>query len=188
MITPSTFIDAVEGILQTAFPDEPVYRDLMPEDFIRPSNEIECTAFSAEQVGGGSLDLTVKLIVRTFVPVDGYHHSDFDALYLRAMRVLALFSGGYIYVSDPDTGVRRAPYIHKPACPVTGRDYAEVHIGFALQVLASDYGPPATQLPTLRRVAFSGTINKEIPKRDAEAGGTGPSPADDTITEEVINT
>ncbi|MBQ7145138.1 MAG: hypothetical protein IJR65_08285 [Oscillospiraceae bacterium] len=188
MIKPNDFVNAVETVLQTTFPDEPVYRDYVPEDFIRPSNEIECAAFSAEQVGGGSLDLTVKLIVRTFVPVDGYHHSDFDALYLRAMRVLALFSGGYIYVSDPDTGVRRAPYIHKPACPVTGRDFAEIHIEFALQVFASDYGPSATQLPTMQRVAFSGTINKEIPKRDAEAGGTGSPPADDTITEEVVNT
>ena len=162
MFTPSVFADAVEELLRASFPDDEIYRDLMPEDFKRPSHEIECPSFTAEQTGGGSIELTVKLIVRTFVPVDEYHHSDFDALYVRAMRVLALFCKGYIYVSDPDTGVRRAPYIEKPAVPNTGSDYAEIHVSFSLSVNAADFEEPATPPPTMQRVAFSGTINKEV--------------------------
>ena len=138
MITPKDYIDSIEELLHAAFPGEKVYRDLAPEGFDRPSNMIECASFTAEQAGGFALKLDVKLIIRTFVTVDAYHNSQFDALYRRSMAILALFAKGYIRVTDQDTGEKRAPKISAMAVPVTGKDFAEIHLKATMQISTSE--------------------------------------------------
>lgn len=143
MITPNEYGDAIEKLLNEAFPGEPVYRELVPENFSRPSNEIECAGFTANtQISAGAIDTEVKMIVRTFVTVDAWHNSQFSALYRRAMTILGLFAGGYVYVSDPDTAARRAPKVTAAGVPVTGKDFAEVHLTFRLQLARADFFPP----------------------------------------------
>ena len=152
MITPNEYVKAIEDLLKAAFPGEPVYPELVPQDFDRPSNEVECVGFSADaQISADAIDTEVKMIIRTFVTVDAYHNSQFSALYRRAMVILGLCAGGFIYVSDPDTGARRAPKMSAAGVPVTGKDFAEIHVTFRLQLARADVFPPET-LPVMEHL------------------------------------
>lgn len=145
MITPNEYGDAIEALLNEAFPGEPVYREMVPEYFERPGNEVECAGFSANaQVSADAVGTEVKMTVRTFVEVDAYHNSQFSALYRRAMTILGLFAGGFIYVSDPDTGERRAPKVTAASVPPPGKDFAEARLTFHLQLAREDFAPAET--------------------------------------------
>lgn len=149
MITPNEYGDAIEALLMEKFPGEKVYRELVQENFDRPSNEVECEDFSGNvDASSDAIDTEVKMVVRTFVEVDAYHNSQFSALYRRAMAILGLFAGGYIEVSDPDTGEKRAPKVTAAGVPVTGKDFAEVRLTFRLQLARADFAPPET-LPVM---------------------------------------
>lgn len=159
MITPNEYGNAIEDLLKAAFPGEPVYRDLVPEDFDRPSSEVECVGFSANaQISADAIDTEVQMIVRTFVTVDAYHNSQFSELYRRAMVILGLFADGFIFVSDSDTGEKRAPKVSAAGVPVTGKDFAEVHLTFRLQLARADFAPPAT-LPVMEDLHMEMTAN-----------------------------
>lgn len=152
MITPNEYGDAIEALLAEAFPGEKVYREIVPENFERPCNEIECVGFTAgAQISAGAIDTEVKMVVRTFVPVDEYHNSQFSGLYRRAMTILGLFARGYIKVSDPDTAARRAPKVTAAGVPVTGKDFAEVQLSFRLQLARADFAP-AEVLPVMEEL------------------------------------
>lgn len=149
MITPNEYGDTIENLLKEAFPGETVYREIVPERFERPSNAVECEGFSGNtQISADAIDTEVKMIVRTFVEVDAYHNSQFSALYRRAMTILGLFAGGYIEVSDPDTGEWRAPKVTASAVPPAGKDFAEVHLSFRLQLSKAEFMPAET-LPVM---------------------------------------
>lgn len=149
MITPNEYGDAIEELLNGAFPGETVYREMAPENFERPSNEVACEGFSGNtQISADAIDTEVKMTVRTFVEVDAYHNSQLSALYRRAMTILGLFAGGYIKVSDPDTGEKRAPKVTAAAAPPTGKDFAEVHLSFRLQLARAEFAPAET-LPVM---------------------------------------
>lgn len=160
MISPADFSDSIEGLLKKRFPGEKIYRDLVPEDFARPSHEIECKTFSAVDAGGQEIDVTVTMLINTFVTVDAYHNSQFDALYRRAMAIMGLFAGKYITVSDSDTGEKRAPKVNASACPITGKDYAQVTLTFTLRMDASDFEfeEPSPAAPIMQDYKLSQSI------------------------------
>lgn len=159
MITPNEYVKAIEDLLKAAFPGEPVYPELVPQDFDRPGNEVECVGFSADaQISADAIDTEVKMIIRTFVTVDAYHNSQFSELYRRAMVILGLFAGGFIYVSDPDTGEKRAPKVSAAGVPPPGKDFAEVHLTFRLQLARTDFFPPE-MLPLMEQLHMEMTAN-----------------------------
>lgn len=131
MITPVKIRDAVEALLQEAFPGEPVYKNTVPLRFERPSSYVSCAAVSAATAGMDILELRFRLEIMTFVQTDERHDSDSDSLYLRAMKILALFAPGYIRVFDSDTA-SRCPKVGGVEIPETGLDYAKIQVTLTL--------------------------------------------------------
>lgn len=163
MISPSNVADAVEALLLARWPENAVYRDLVPEDFDRPSCAIECVGFSAAQASIDAISVDFQMLVRVFEAVDDYHMTDFDALWKRAMTVLGLFARGWIEVSDSDTGERRCPKITALAAPVVGADYAEIRFTASMQLRKEDFeAAPAAAKPLMQRVSISGTNEQEV--------------------------
>ncbi|MCR4935323.1 MAG: hypothetical protein K5990_02415, partial [Oscillospiraceae bacterium] len=93
----------------------------------------------------------------SFVPVDDYHMSDYSALYRQAMGVMGIFAPGYIHVSDPDTGARRAPKVVELGCPVVGADYSEVTAKLSMHLSRADFGDAAETAPVAENVAVRTT-------------------------------
>lgn len=141
MITPNDYISAIEAKLHEKFNSEPVYLDVVPENFKRPSNEIETVKFTMQQTGAYEVVVSTELLIRTFVPVDLYHNSSYQELYLRAMRIMGIFACGYLRVSDSGTGERRAPKVTALSCPTTGKDYAEIRVTLRLDMAKEDFEP-----------------------------------------------
>lgn len=127
MIKPTDYTAAVAALLEQQFPGEPVYPDLVPENFNRPSNEVEIAKITLMQhPGTDAISVTTEVLIRTFVVVDAYHNSQYDALYERITQIMELFAPGFIRVAD------RAPKVVSCLSPVTGRDYAEVRVTLEL--------------------------------------------------------
>lgn len=141
MITPNDYISAVAALLEAQFPGERVYLDVVPENFARPSNEVETAKVTMQTAGCTTVSIVTDLLIRTFVLVDAYHNSSYEALYSRVMQIMGLFACGYMTVQDPGSGERRAPKVTACTCPVTGKDYAEIRVTFEMQVAREDFAP-----------------------------------------------
>ena len=57
MITPNEITAAVAGAVETLFPGEPVYVDLTPRNFDRPSDLVELTGIAVGAVSPGGVEL-----------------------------------------------------------------------------------------------------------------------------------
>ncbi|MBR3861140.1 MAG: hypothetical protein IKM84_04565 [Oscillospiraceae bacterium] len=149
MISPTAYGDAIEALLNVKFPNEKVYRDFVPEDFARPSHEILVTGWTVTPASIDDISMDLTILIRSFVPVDDYHMSDYSALYRQAMGVMGIFAPGYIHVSDPDTGARRAPKVKALGCPVVGADYSEVTATLSMQLCREDFAVAAAAAPPM---------------------------------------
>lgn len=149
MITPDNFLDAVERRLLERFPGATVYRVQIPEDFARPSHAIYVSGWTVTPASIDDISMDLTILIRSFVPVDDYHMSDYSALYRQAMGVMGIFAPGYIHVSDPDTGARRAPKVKALGCPVVGADYSEVTATLSMQLCREDFAVAAAAAPPM---------------------------------------
>lgn len=60
IITTTQMMDAIEEVLQATFPGEPVYENLTPRDFARPSNMVELTKLDLDALGQGLGAVTLR--------------------------------------------------------------------------------------------------------------------------------
>lgn len=112
-------LSRVEAALKRAWPDIPVYQDLKPKGFERPSFLLEGGPITITEKGGGQAKHVVQVRVTAFTPVDAYGNSETEELRETADSLLELFEGGYILLGD------RAPHVAELTGDY-GFDYAEV--------------------------------------------------------------
>ena len=126
MITPKDIQAAIVVRVEQQFPGEPVYEDLTPRDFARPSNLVALDGLDLDQ-GPAASTLTILYTFRltTFSQVDEVHNSHFPVLDFRAMMLMSLFGQGYLQVGD------RAPKVRKCTANTKPYDYAEVLVQIA---------------------------------------------------------
>lgn len=98
-------LGALEERIHKVFPEEKVYKDYQPVDFVRPSFLITAGKVEAEPYNQGALELTLGVVIRGFVKVDEYYQSHFQDLINRMAQVLNLFYDGFLQVGT------RAPHI-----------------------------------------------------------------------------
>ena len=123
MITNNDIADAVEALVEAAFPGEPVYRDYTPTGFQRPSNLVEISGGKIfPNFGCGTVELRPQITLTTFTEGDPYHQQDDQELTRRQMMLLGLFLPGYIRVKD------RAPHVLDEGEMENGLDFAAITV------------------------------------------------------------
>lgn len=126
MIKPSEIMDAVEELLGERFPGEPVYRNLTPTGFERPSFLLTYGPVKMQDAGCETLEVAAQLTVTAFVAVDEYHNSHTDELLRRMTCVQELFA-----VEGLRTGDR---VLHVTGTTgICNFDYAEVAVTLQYQ-------------------------------------------------------
>lgn len=135
MITPQMMMDSIVKRLKEAFPDEPVYENLTPEEFDRPSNMVELDGITVLSSGAHVIHLAFQYRIVTFCKTDQLGDSHLPTLDLRAMTIIAAFSDGYLNVGD------RAPKISGMKADTKSYDYAEVTFSLEFGVDRKDFRP-----------------------------------------------
>lgn len=137
IITTTQMMGAIEEVLQATFPGEPVYENLTPRDFARPSNMVELTKLDLDALGQGLGAVTLRYHwkITTFCQVDEVHDSHFPTLDLRCMTLLGAFAGGFLRVGD------RAPKLISCTADTSMYDCAEVRLAFGLTMDRSEFCP-----------------------------------------------
>lgn len=141
MLTVKETMDAVEEILRERFPEEPVYRNLTPTGFVRPSFLLVYGPRGMTDASCGTLEVTAAVTVTAFVPVDEYHNSHIDALQERAAAVQELFAVEGLRVVDRVLSVTGST-------AVCNFDFAEIEIKLRYQ----DDRPGAGEWPLMGEV------------------------------------
>lgn len=134
MITPNDIADVLESMVRGRFPDEPVYRDLTPHSFQRPSTLIVHDGGAAvPAVGCSAIELRQRYTLVTFVSVDEYHQSHLAALHARQMILLGLLLPCYIRVGD------RAPKVAEEIELGGGYDFDSVTVTYGYTLNREDF-------------------------------------------------
>lgn len=138
IITPALMAGAIKARLQEAFPGEPVYENLTPREFGRPSNMVELVKLELNplSLGAGSVTVQYHYKITTYCVVDEVHDSHLPTLDLRCMTILGAFADGYIKTGD------RAPKVTACTANTEGLyDYAEVKLTVSLAMDRSEFRP-----------------------------------------------
>ncbi len=160
MLTPTQIADEIARQIRALYPEEDCHRELCPEGFTRPCNllvEGECQI--DVNMGPQQVRLQPTYTITTYVDVDAYHHSHFDALHGRQMRLAALFLPGYLLVEETPGKRARAP---KVLSLTTGGGYGfdTVTVIFDYAVDRAEFMAQATA-PTAGDVRARLTINEK---------------------------
>lgn len=151
MLTPNDILDRLEELVKEKFPGEPVYRDLTPEGFERPSNLIVLDSCKGRiNFGTKAVELWPVVTLTTFVPVDEYSCSHLADLHLRQMTLTGLFLPGCIKVGD------RAPHVDEVSLD-GGFDYDSVTATFRYALSRSELDA-MPQLPRMEQLH----LNEEV--------------------------
>lgn len=101
-LDPSTLKDAICDVLRSRFPQDPIYADIVPMNFERPSTLVELQGIDMDTLscGAHSVRLTWRFRLTAFVKTDAAHQTHFPELDQRGMTLLAVFAAGYLKVAD----------------------------------------------------------------------------------------
>ena len=123
MLTNNDIADAIAGLVEKAFPGEPVYRDYAPAGFQRPSNLVAISGGKFyPNFSCGSVEIRPQFTLTTFVEVDTYHQQNDQELTRRQMTLMGLFLPGYIKVKG------RAPHVLDEGEMENGLDFASLTV------------------------------------------------------------
>lgn len=101
MVTPIDILDALKERIESLFPGESVYTDLVPNNFTRPCSQVILGDYKAEVAFGCStVELRPTYALTTFVSTDAFHQCDQRVLNQRQMILLGMLLPGYIRVKD----------------------------------------------------------------------------------------
>ncbi len=152
MITSNDIIAAVSGAVEKLFPSEPVYENLVPQDFSRPCNLVELIGITLGELSPGGVELLYTYRITDFVEVDERHNSHLPLLDLRTMLLVGLFAKGYLKAGDRALKVRSCATTHN-------LDFTETTVVFSLAYSRTDFDPAAV-LPTMEQLTLQ-TNTKE---------------------------
>lgn len=153
MITNNDIADAIAGLVEKAFPGEPVYRDYAPTGFQRPSNLVEISGGKFyPSFGCGQVELRSQFTLTTFVEVDAYHQQNDMELTRRQMKLMGLFLPGYVKVKD------RAPHVLDEGEMENGLDFAALTVTLSY-VLDRQEFMEIQQLPDMLELHLRQEVN-----------------------------
>lgn len=152
MITPNEITAAVSGALRELFPNEPVYKNIVPQNFLRPCNLVELTGIALGEVSPGGVELLYTYRITDFVEVDELDNSHQDALSLRTMLLLGLFAKRYLKAGDRALKVRSCITVYNS-------DRTETTVIMSLAYSNADFDPAAV-LPIMEQLTLQ-TKTKE---------------------------
>lgn len=90
-MTANELMDAVEMRVREVYPKDPIYRDILPKDFKRPSFTLECQKDDEEDANAVLVRRSVTLLLTCFTEVNAYSDSSRNALNERLDQVMGLF-------------------------------------------------------------------------------------------------
>lgn len=96
MLRANEIKEAIGALLALRYPDRPRFTRLLPKDFERPSEYVEFLERSGEPGNIRLTEVTAKVRVVTFVPVDDYGDGDDEAADLAADELMELFLGSQV--------------------------------------------------------------------------------------------
>lgn len=153
MITNNDIADAIAGLVEKAFPGEPVYRDYTPTGFQRPSNLVEISGGKFyPNFGCGQVEIQPQFTLTTFVEVDPYHQQNDMELGRRQMKLLGLFLPGYIKVKD------RAPHVLDEGKMGNGLDFAALTVTLSYTLDRQEF-MDLQQLPDMLELHLRQEVN-----------------------------
>lgn len=134
ILIPNEITDKLESMISAEFPGEKVYRELVPSDFVRPSNLIVQDPSEIQvDLGCSIMEVRTTFTITTYVTTDEYAHSHLTELHIRQMRLLKLFLPGFIKVGD------RAPKVKGTIKTGGGYDYDTLTVTLAYTLNWSDF-------------------------------------------------
>ena len=119
MLTGTELREALKESLDALFPDQIIYENETPKNFVRPSSLLEMGKRTLTDLTAAQVNVTQDVQVTMFEEVDAYHNSQVQVLEERQLRLMEALAGGYLRVKD------RALDISDVAGQVY-MDYAEV--------------------------------------------------------------
>lgn len=126
MLSINKILESAKTLVEGRFPGEPVYTNQTPTDFVRPSWLVGLGKSTMEDASMGCVEMTVPVVITSFVTVDEYYNNHFEELLRRMHSAMELFAAGYLELEG------RALHVVK----VTGEcqyDYAEVAVTLRYQ-------------------------------------------------------
>ena len=145
-LTPQTIKDAICDVLRSRFPQDPIYTDIVPMKFERPSTLVELQGIDmdTQSCGAHSVLLTWRFRLTAFVKTDAAHQSHFPELDQRGMTLLAAFATGYLKVAD------RAPSITNTKLDTTLNDCVRLDLALSITVDRDALLLPEEPLPVMK--------------------------------------
>lgn len=139
---------AVEAGIKTRYPQEPVYWNLLPKGYARPSFTLECTTEEMADVNAGLVRRSATVLATCYADVDDYKDSERRELNARMDAVLALFGSGVCTVGDRSIRVSAAKGIGAP-------DASEVFAVFTWTDTRPGYKDPEVGAPVMEHYALN---------------------------------
>ena len=133
-------LQAVEVRISGRFPGEPVYRDLLPKGFQRPSFTLECTKDESADVNIALVRRSVAALVTCYAAVNEYGDSSRAELNSRTDAVLALLGAGPLAVEGRSIQAGAVKGLGSPAA-------GEVTVVFTWTDVRPGYRDPETATP-----------------------------------------
>lgn len=128
-------MDEVQAVIAAAFPGEPIFVDRLPKDFKRPSFALELQKEEFTDLNISLVRKMVTVLVTGFVEVNAYYDSSREELNRRQDRLMELFAGPSLRVSDRHPTVSANKGKGAP-------DFCEVQVTFSWSDTRPGYHDP----------------------------------------------
>jgi len=96
----SSILDAVNGIVTAAYPNDVAYINYLPEGFVRPSCLYQQIRVTRADATRWTQLITLNILITIFAAQDAHGHMDTAALLAKQFGVMDALSNGAIYVGD----------------------------------------------------------------------------------------
>ena len=149
----NSILDAVNGIVVSAYPSDKSYVNYLPHDFVRPSFLYQQVRVSRADATRWTQRITVNLTITIFAAQDAHGHMDTMTLLSRQAGVMDALSHGAIYVDD------RAVSINSIS---GGQDLDAATVDVAIEYF--DDRPPVSPsgAQLMRDIRITYVINNEV--------------------------
>ena len=100
MLTQKQILDAVDEQLDALFQGIKLYRNVVPNSFVRPSAMTRVSKQTMALRTLSTVQRTMDVLITLFCEVDDYHNTDADELSLQIDKVMEHFSAPGVPVAD----------------------------------------------------------------------------------------
>ncbi len=114
MLAITDILQTIEENLKKIWPEDVVYQNAQPTDFVRPSFFIQVTKTRVKMLNSSEIAITLDVVIKGFVAIDEQQQTHYAQLVARMAQVLSLFYDGYIHVGDRNPHVVKLKSWYQP--------------------------------------------------------------------------